>query len=111
MLGEHVVIFPDYGQAFVRSLKTNVLYAKRVTSSILLLPDDLIPLLSEGLESARQSAKETDIAAINRSVAYLDFILGQQQSLRPLVDAGVLSAPDLFSVPLLLPAERKVRIY
>ena len=92
MLGSEVVIFPDCGESFRRSLKTNALYAKRVFSSLPVLPDEIIPGLAEGIQSMRQSdpGDPALVASKNRSLEYLDFVLREQPTVRLVVEAGVL---------------------
>jgi hypothetical protein len=97
MLGADVLLFPDYGEAFLRSLKTNAIYANRVTSSILLIPEDFEPTIRGWLNLGKEQLVGADLHVNqfwNRSINYVEFVLQIQPTLRLLKGAGVLRAPE-----------------
>lgn len=99
MLGNHVFLFPDYGDAFLRSLKANALYARQVTSSVLLLTAESEAWASSLVERAKGATPPDSIPDnIRRPLSYLEFVLRAQPTVRPLCQAGILRAPYLNSV-------------
>lgn len=107
MLGSKVVLFPDYGDGFVRSLKTNALYAKEVTSPLAVLTSDEEQKFREVLKHAN----ELDLPSsepIRRLLLYVESLLAAQSVVRPLVKASILSAPsfDALRASIVAIAER-----
>jgi hypothetical protein len=101
MLGTNVFVFPDFGDAFLSSVKANALYAKQIASPVLVLTTEEEAWASNALSRLREQALtpgESVPEHIRRAEMYSEFILRAQPIVRPLVEAGILRAPDPSSV-------------
>ena len=94
MLGSNVLLFPDFGDDFLHSVKTNALYAKQMTSPLVILTLEEERLIAEGIVTARGLPQASN-DQIARALSYLEFVIRAQTTVRLLVAENVLHAPSI----------------
>jgi hypothetical protein len=109
MLSSDVILFPDSGPEFLRTLKTAVLYADRVHTCRFELPISLEQLrelatkIDQGLQ-LQGVVPELVSSQVRRSLAFLQFILETEEQIALLAATGILPRPRW---PVVLEAVRK----